>query len=61
MVSIQQKSGGNLSEAQGNLTKVLRDRKKMREKIQAMSKDANPSAVNGFDETKADLSRSAFA
>lgn len=33
VVSIQQKSGGNLSEALGNLSKVLRDRKKMAEKI----------------------------
>ncbi|MGY3362326.1 Flp pilus assembly protein TadB [Bradyrhizobium sp. GM0.4] len=37
VISIQQKSGGNLSEALGNLSKVLRDRKKMKEKIQAMS------------------------
>ena len=29
VVAIQQKSGGNLSEALGNLSKVLRDRKKM--------------------------------
>ena len=33
VVAIQQKSGGNLSEALGNLSKVLRDRKKMAEKI----------------------------
>jgi tight adherence protein B len=32
VISIQQKSGGNLSEALGNLSKVLRDRKKMAEK-----------------------------
>lgn len=44
VVSIQQKSGGNLSEALGNLSKVLRDRKKMREKIQAMSMEAKASA-----------------
>lgn len=36
VIAIQQKSGGNLSEALGNLSKVLRDRKKMKEKIQAM-------------------------
>jgi tight adherence protein B len=36
VIAIQQKSGGNLSEALGNLSKVLRDRKKMAEKIQAM-------------------------
>jgi tight adherence protein B len=45
VVSIQQKSGGNLSEALGNLSKVLRDRKKMREKIQAMSMEAKASAA----------------
>jgi len=44
VVSIQQKSGGNLSEALGNLSKVLRDRKKMMEKIQAMSMEAKASA-----------------
>jgi len=44
VISIQQKSGGNLSEALGNLSKVLRDRKKMREKIQAMSMEAKASA-----------------
>ncbi|WP_456640453.1 type II secretion system F family protein [Bradyrhizobium sp. USDA 10063] len=45
VVSIQQKSGGNLSEALGNLSRVLRDRKKMREKIQAMSMEAKASAA----------------
>jgi tight adherence protein B len=45
VVSIQQKSGGNLSEALGNLSKVLRDRKKMSEKIQAMSMEAKASAA----------------
>ena len=45
VVAIQQKSGGNLSEALGNLSKVLRDRKKMRAKIQAMSQEAKASAV----------------
>jgi tight adherence protein B len=44
VVSIQQKSGGNLSEALGNLSKVLRDRKRMAEKIQAMSMEAKASA-----------------
>jgi len=44
VISIQQKSGGNLSEALGNLSKVLRDRKKMSEKIQAMSMEAKASA-----------------
>ncbi|MFH0299081.1 type II secretion system F family protein [Bradyrhizobium sp. 31Argb] len=44
VVSIQQKSGGNLSEALGNLSRVLRDRKKMKEKIKAMSMEAKASA-----------------
>ncbi|RJF75147.1 type II secretion system F family protein [Rhodopseudomonas palustris] len=45
VISIQQKSGGNLSEALGNLSKVLRDRKRMAEKIQAMSMEAKASAA----------------
>jgi tight adherence protein B len=44
VIAIQQQSGGNLSEALGNLSKVLRDRKKMAEKIQAMSMEAKASA-----------------
>lgn len=44
-LSIQQKSGGNLSEALGNLSRVLRDRKKMRGKIVAMSQEAKSSAA----------------
>jgi len=45
VLAIQQKSGGNLSEALGNLSKVLRDRKKMRAKIQAISQEAKSSAA----------------
>jgi tight adherence protein B len=45
VISIQQKSGGNLSEALGNLSRVLRDRKKMKAKIQAMSQEAKASAA----------------
>ena len=45
VISIQQKAGGNLSEALGNLSRVLRDRKKMKAKIQAMSMEAKASAV----------------
>ena len=45
VVSIQQKAGGNLSEALGNLSRVLRDRKKMQAKIRAMSMEAKASAV----------------
>ena len=44
VVSIQQKAGGNLSEALGNLSRVLRDRKKMKAKIKAMSMEAKASA-----------------
>ena len=45
VVSIQQKAGGNLSEALGNLSRVLRDRKKMKAKIRAMSQEAKASAA----------------
>ena len=45
VIAIQQKSGGNLSEALGNLSKVLRERKKMKAKIQAMSMEAKASAA----------------
>lgn len=45
VVAIQAKSGGNLSEALGNLSKVLRERKKMRGKISAMSMEAKASAA----------------
>jgi tight adherence protein B len=45
VVGIQQKAGGNLSEALGNLSRVLRDRKKMKAKIQAMSMEAKASAM----------------
>jgi tight adherence protein B len=45
VISIQQKAGGNLSEALGNLSKVLRDRKKMKAKIVAMSMEAKASAI----------------
>jgi tight adherence protein B len=45
VVSIQQKAGGNLSEALGNLSRVLRDRKRMHAKIRAMSMEAKASAA----------------
>ncbi len=45
VISIQQKAGGNLSEALGNLSRVLRDRTKMKSKIQAMSQEAKASAA----------------
>ena len=46
VIAIQQKAGGNLSEALGNLSRVLRDRKKMKAKIQAMSMEAKASAID---------------
>ncbi len=45
VIGIQQRAGGNLSEALGNLSRVLRDRKKMKAKIQAMSMEAKASAA----------------
>jgi len=44
VIAIQSRTGGSLSEALGNLSRVLRDRKKMREKIKAMSSEAKASA-----------------
>ncbi|MBX9777494.1 MAG: type II secretion system F family protein [Xanthobacteraceae bacterium] len=44
VIAIQSRAGGNLSEALGNLSRVLRDRKKMKAKIQAMSMEAKASA-----------------
>lgn len=43
VITIQQQSGGNLSEALGNLSRVLRERRKMAGKIQAMSMEAKAS------------------
>jgi len=45
VISIQQKTGGNLAEALTNLTTVLRARRLMREKIKAMSSEAVASAM----------------
>jgi tight adherence protein B len=44
VLSIQAKSGGNLAEALGNLSTVIRARKMMREKIKAMASEAIASA-----------------
>ncbi|HTO40348.1 MAG TPA: type II secretion system F family protein, partial [Rhizomicrobium sp.] len=44
VMSIQLKSGGNLSEALSNLAAVLRDRKRLEGKIKAMSSEAKASA-----------------
>jgi tight adherence protein B len=45
VMTIQAKAGGNLSEALGNLSAVLRDRKRLLGKIQAMSSEAKASAM----------------
>ena len=45
VIAIQQKAGGNLSEALANLSRVLRERKKMQGKIKAMSSEAKASAM----------------
>jgi tight adherence protein B len=44
VMTIQAKAGGNLSEALSNLSAVLRDRKRLQGKIQAMSSEAKASA-----------------
>jgi tight adherence protein B len=44
VLTIQQKTGGNLAEALGNLSIVLRARKMMREKIGALSSEAKASS-----------------
>jgi tight adherence protein B len=44
VVALQSRTGGSLSEALGNLSKVLRERKKMQMKIKAMSSEAKASA-----------------
>jgi tight adherence protein B len=44
VIGIQQKSGGNLAETLGNLSRVLRERRKMKQKIVAMSQEAKASA-----------------
>lgn len=45
VITIQNQAGGNLSEALSNLSRVLRDRKKMRAKVTALSMEAKASAV----------------
>jgi len=44
VISIQQQAGGNLAEALANLSRVLRERKKMADKVRAMSSEARASA-----------------
>jgi tight adherence protein B len=45
VIAIQSQAGGNLSEALGNLSRVLRERRKMRAKVNALSMEAKASAV----------------
>jgi len=45
VVGIQQQAGGNLSEALGNLSGVLRDRKRLQGKVRALSAEAKASAA----------------
>ncbi len=45
VLSIQQKTGGNLAEALGNLSLVLRSRKMMEGKVKALSSEAKASAL----------------
>jgi len=44
VIAIQSSAGGNLSEALANLSKVLRERRKMADKIKAVSTEAKASA-----------------
>lgn len=45
VVSLQSKTGGNLSEALDNLSKVLRDRQNMKLKVKTLSQEAKVSAA----------------
>ncbi len=45
VIQIQAQSGGNLAEALGNLSRVLRDRKKMKARVDALSMEAKASAA----------------
>jgi tight adherence protein B len=45
VVGIQAQTGGNLSEALGNLSGVLRDRKRLQAKVRALSAEAKASAA----------------
>jgi tight adherence protein B len=45
VMSIQRQTGGNLAETLGNLSRVLRDRKKMRDKVKALSSEATATAA----------------
>jgi tight adherence protein B len=45
VLQIQQQTGGNLAETLDNLSNVLRERKKMRDKVTAVSSEAKSSAM----------------
>lgn len=45
VITIQSQAGGNLSEALANLSKVLRERRKMKQKVAAVSMEAKSSAA----------------
>jgi tight adherence protein B len=45
VIAIQQQAGGNLSEALGNLSGVIRDRFRMSMKVQALASEAKTSAM----------------
>ncbi|MCV9937999.1 type II secretion system F family protein [Boseaceae bacterium BT-24-1] len=45
VLAIQQKTGGNLAETLANLSRVIRERRKMRDKINAVSMEAKASAA----------------
>ncbi|MFQ5958792.1 MAG: type II secretion system F family protein [Alphaproteobacteria bacterium] len=45
VLNIQQQTGGNLAETLSNLSRVLRDRKKMGDKVRAMSSEARTTAM----------------
>ena len=45
VLQIQQQTGGNLADTLANLSDVLRERKKMKDKVQALSSEAKASAM----------------
>jgi tight adherence protein B len=45
VIAIQSQAGGNLSEALGNLSSVLRDRVRMQQRIKSLSSEAKASAM----------------
>ena len=45
VLQVQRQTGGNLAETLGNLSHVLRERKKMRDKVTALASEAKSSAM----------------